>query len=193
MRDPKADAVLARAPRWGAEMAALREIVLDCGLDETIKWGKPCYVSGGANIAILQPFRDECRMMFFKGAILPDPGGLLTSQGRNTQAAKVFRATSVAGVEAAGAGLRNLVAAAVAAEAAGLTVERPDGPLALPAELDARLAGDNALARAFAALTPGRQREYALHIGGAARTATRESRIDKATPRILAGKGLTDR
>lgn len=194
MPDPKAQAFVDRAPRWGAEMAALRDIALGCGLDEAIKWGKPCYVHAGANIAILQPFKDDCRLMFFKGALLPDPDGLLTSQGQNTHAMKVFRATSVADVSAAAGGLRALLAAAVAAEDAGLKVEKADRPATeLPAELRARLDGDAALAAAFAALTPGRQREYALHIGGAARPATREARIDKAATRILGGKGLTDR
>ncbi len=60
-------------------------------------------------------------------------------------------------------------------------------------ELQRRLANDPELAAAFAALTPGRQREYNFHIAGAKQAKTRESRIDKCVPKILAGKGLRDR
>jgi uncharacterized protein YdeI (YjbR/CyaY-like superfamily) len=192
--DPKAEAFIRRAPAWGPEMAALRELALGAGLDEAIKWGKPCYMRGSANVAILQPFKDECRLMFFKGVLLPDPERLLTPQGENTQGALVFRATSIDQIEASAPALKALLAAAIAAEEAGLKVEmKARDALELPAELTARLAGDAELSTAFEALTPGRRREYALHIGAAAKADTREARIDKATPRILAGKGLTDR
>lgn len=51
---------------------------------------------------------------------------------------------------------------------------------------------NSALKKAFTALTPGRQRMYLLHFSTAKQIQTRESRIDKCTPQILAGKGLTD-
>ena len=63
----------------------------------------------------------------------------------------------------------------------------------LTAELQARLDADPALAEAFFALTPGRQREYDFHIGGAKQAATRERRLDACVPKILAGKGFRDR
>ena len=81
---------------------------------------------------------------------------------------------------------------AVAAEAAGLEVP-PAPELELVPELAERLAQDPDLATAFDALTPGRQREYNLHIGEAKKSETRQSRIDKHTNRILARKGLRDR
>jgi uncharacterized protein YdeI (YjbR/CyaY-like superfamily) len=81
---------------------------------------------------------------------------------------------------------------AVAAEDAGLVAGPAPGP-ELPPELRARLDADPALAAAFAALTPGRQREYALHVAGAKQAATREARIDRLTAQILAGKGLRER
>lgn len=63
----------------------------------------------------------------------------------------------------------------------------------LAPELAARLAADEALAEAFAALTPGRQREYNFHISQAKQSSTRESRLDKCAPKILAGRGFRDR
>jgi uncharacterized protein YdeI (YjbR/CyaY-like superfamily) len=49
-----------------------------------------------------------------------------------------------------------------------------------------------ALAEAFHALTPGRQRGYLLFFGAAKQAKTREARIEKSVPRILKGKGLDD-
>lgn len=185
---------IASADRWQAEMAALRGLALACGLGEALKWGKPCFTHGGANVAILQPFRDECRLMFFKGALLPDPDGLLGTQGENTQAARVVRVRGLADVAAHEAALRALMMAAVALEETGQKVPMPAKEnLDLPAELLDRLDGDPDLAAAFAALTPGRQRSWVLHVAGAKQTATRLARIDKAAPSIRAGKGWNER
>ena len=68
---------------------------------------------------------------------------------------------------------------------------RPEEELA--AELQERLANNDELADAFNELTPGRQREYNLHISGAKQAETRNRRIDQAVPRILDGKGMRDR
>ena len=56
-----------------------------------------------------------------------------------------------------------------------------------------RLKADPALSAAFDALTPGRRRGWVLHVLTARQPATRHARIDKAAPRILAGKGMHDR
>ncbi len=191
---PDVEGFIASADRWQAEMAAVRALALDCGLGEALKWGKPCFTHRGANVAILQPFRDECRLMFFKGALLPDPQGILGSQGENTQAARVVRLRGLDDVVAQQAAMRALLVAAMAAEEAGLRVPMsakaaPD----LPPELVESLDSDAALAEAFAALTPGRQRSWALHVAGAKQAATRRARVTKAAPAIRAGKGWNER
>ena len=45
---------------------------------------------------------------------------------------------------------------------------------------------------AFDALTPGRKRGYNLHFSQPKRTKSRHDRIERAIPRILAGKGFHD-
>lgn len=60
-------------------------------------------------------------------------------------------------------------------------------------ELQNRLDADPELAAAFASLSPGRRREYNFHIAGAKQAETRERRIDRCAPKILAGKGFRDR
>jgi uncharacterized protein YdeI (YjbR/CyaY-like superfamily) len=175
-------------------MAALRVLAQDEGLAETTKWGKPCFTHQGANVAILQPFAGELRLMFFKGALLPDPEGLLGSQGENTQSARVLRVTSVGGITRHANAIRALLHAAIAAQDNRLSAPMPARhDLTLPKELVDRLDADPDLAAAWAALTPGRKRSWVLHLQSAKQAVTRHARIDKARPAILAGRGQTER
>ncbi len=186
------EAYIAGAERWSEEMAAVRDLLLGCGLDEAIKWRTPCFTHGGANVVILQPMRDHLALMFFKGALLTDPDGVLEEQGPNSRSARRVRVRSVDDVTRLAATLDALVAEAVAVEEAGLEVA--DAPeLTLVEELQERLDEDPELRAAFESLTPGRRREYHLHVAGAKRSDTRRRRVEQHVPRILAGKGLRDR
>ena len=131
-------------------------------------------------------------LMFFKGALLEDPLGVLREQGPNSRSAKRFEFTSVADVTELAPTIRDYVDEAIDVERAGLEV----GPAPEPEfveELQRRLDEDPELRTAFTSLTPGRQREYNLHFSSAKQASTRESRIDKCTSKILAGKGFRDR
>ena len=79
--NPKVDRFLRRAPKWQKEMEKLRQISLDCGLSEELKWGKPCYTFQGSNIVIIEGFKEFCALMFPKGALLKDRKGILKEFG----------------------------------------------------------------------------------------------------------------
>ena len=192
MQNPKVDAYLARAQLWPTEAAALRRVLLETGLTEEFKWGKPCYSHDGRNIAIIQEMKGFLALMFFKGALLRGADRVLEAQGPNSRSARRIRFTSVAQVEALSRTIAALVDEAIDVEGAGSTPEPPPD-LVLVDELERRLELDPPLRSAFEALTPGRRREYNLHIGDAKKPETREARIDRCIPRILAGKGLRDR
>ena len=189
--NPKVDAYIARSNKWPKEMAALQTLLLGCGLDEEIKWGKPCYASGGKNIAIMQEMNDFLSLMFFKGALLRDPQGVLKEQGPNSRSALRMEFTAVDDVTGMADTIGAYVTEAIAVEDAGLTVE-PAPDLVLVEELQARLDDDAELKTAFEGLTPGRRREYNLIIGDAKQSTTRTARVEKYVERILAGKGLRD-
>jgi uncharacterized protein YdeI (YjbR/CyaY-like superfamily) len=190
-RNPKVDAFVSRAKAWRGEMEKIRAVLLECGLDEDIKWGKPCFGFEGKNVAILQPFKAHCSLLFFKGALLKDTHGLLRSQGDNTQSALRLEFTSEAQVKKAV--LKSYVTQAVAAEQGGLKIDfKAKRELELPAELTQILKKDRKLAKAFHALTPGRKRGYVLHITAAKQSKTRTARVEKCIPKILAGKGMND-
>lgn len=190
--NPKVDAFVSRAKTWQGEMQKLRSILLDCGLDEDLKWGKPCFAFEGKNVAIIQPFKAHCSLMFFKGALFEDTHGLLRSQGENTQSALRLEFTSEAQVKKSV--LQSYVKQAIQVEKAGLKVDfKAKRELELPEELTRILQKDRKLAKAFNALTPGRQRAYVMHFTGAKQSQTRTARIEKCIPRILAGMGMNDR
>ena len=188
----KVDGYIKRSQLWPNEIAALRSVLLRCGLSEEIKWGKPCYSHNGRNIAILQEMKGFLALMFFKGALLADPDGVLEEQGPNSRLARRICFTSVDDVERLSATVTDYVAEAIDVEDAGLELGPAPEPVFAP-ELAQRLSSDAAFKSAFEALTPGRRREYNLDISAAKQANTREARIDKYTPRILSGKGLRDR
>lgn len=188
---PDVDAYLEASEQWPEEIRALRPL-LAVGLDEEIKWGKPCYTHDDANIAIVQEFADNLALMFFKGILLADAAGILEEVGPNSHAARRMTFTSVQDVERHADIITAYVEQAIAVEDAGTEVPpRPEEELA--PELAERLAEDPELAESFDELTPGRQRAYNLHVSGAKQSSTRKRRVDKIVPRILEGKGLHDR
>jgi uncharacterized protein YdeI (YjbR/CyaY-like superfamily) len=193
--NPRRASYLRAAEPWQAELEQLRRIVLECGLTEEIKWGSPCFTVDGGNVAILAPMRDSCALSFFKGVLLKDPDGVLDRPGDNSRSGRLIRFTDVAGILAMEDTLKAYVNEAAELERAGAKVDfaadRDD--IAVPDELKARLDGDREFRAAFEGLTPGRRRGWIIHFSGAKRASTRASRIEKAAPRILAGKGMHDR
>lgn len=188
--NPKVDAFLGRATKWQKEMEKLRAVALDCGLTEELKWGKPCYTFEGKNIVVIQGFKDYCALLFFKGYLLSNSGGLLVKTGDNTVVGRQARFHSVREIADAKADLKASIYEAIEAEKAGI---KP-GPMEkaavrLPEELQVRLNKTPALKKAFNALTPGRQRGHIFYISQAKQSKTRESRVDKCVKQILAGRG----
>ena len=191
--DPRIEAFFTDAKLWREELRALRAILLDAPLAEEWKWRSPCYTFEGANVALLWGFKEECRLGFFKGVLLKDPKGLLVAPGENSRSSRTLNFSSVAEVERHEDVIRAYLAEAIAIEEAGLKVDLPKDDLNPPEELTAMLDAAPDLRAAFEALTPGRRRGWILHFSQPKQSATRRSRIEKAAPRILAGKGMHDR
>ncbi len=186
------DAYVERSEQWSAEITALRPILTGCGLTEEIKWAKPCYTHDGHNIVIVQEMKAFLALMFFKGALLADPHGLLEDQGPNSRSARRIRITSINDVVRLADPIADYVRNAVDVERSGQQIAPAPEP-ELVDELRQRLDGDPELRAAFEALTPGRQREYNLYVSAAKQPATRVSRVEKHVERIRGGKGLRDR
>jgi uncharacterized protein YdeI (YjbR/CyaY-like superfamily) len=190
--NPKVDVFLSKAKKCQEEFEKLRMIILDCGLTEELKWGKPCYTFQKSNIVIIQGFKEYCALMFCKGALLNDPNGILKKPGENTQAARQIRFTNVREIVEMEPILKAYIYEAIEAEKAGLKVNFKKNPEPTPEELQNKLDEIPALKTAFDALTPGRQRAYILYFSAAKQSKTRESRVEKCMQQILNGKGLDD-
>lgn len=180
--------------RWYGERRTLHAILLDCGLETEVKWGKLCYSHQGNNVAIIHATKDYFALGFFKGSLLEDAAGVLTSPGPHSQAMRQFRFEDVRAITGKEGLIREFVTMAIQLERDGRKVDFAEkfNPI-YPPELQDALDNDPNLAQAFNDLTPGRRRGYVLHISDAKRSETRISRIAKCSPRILAGKGFNER
>ncbi len=188
--NPEVDVFLSEAKKWQEEMEKLRTIILDCGLTEELKWGKPCYTFQENNIVIIQGFKEYCALMFFKGALLNDPNGILKKPGEH-QAARQIRFTNVREIAEMEPILKAYIYEAIEVEKAGLKVNfKETSDFIIPEEFQKKLDEIPALKTAFGALTPGRQRAYILYFSAPKQSKTRESRVEKCMHQILNGKGL---
>lgn len=191
--NPKVDAFMEKTETWREEFEKLRKIALDCDLDEDLKWGQPCYALDGKNIVLMHGFKEYCALLFFKGALMKDPNGILIQQTENVQAGRQVRFTNAGEIAQLQPVLTAYIREAIDVEKSGLKVEmKKTDEFAMPDEFRDKLDGDTSLKTAFEALTPGRQRAYLLHFSQAKQAKTRVARIEKCTPDILAGKGLND-
>ncbi len=192
--NPKVDFFFNKAGKWQEEFEKLRAIALDCGLTEELKWGQPCYTLKNSNIVLIHGFKEYCAYLFFKGALLKDPEGILIQQTENVQAARQIRFTGVREIAEKEAILKAYIFEAIEVEKAGLKVElKKTAEFIIPEEFQKKLDEIPALKTAFEALTPGRQRAYIFYFSQPKQSKTRESRVEKYMPQILNGKGLNDR
>ncbi|WJS86594.1 YdeI/OmpD-associated family protein [Paracoccus sp. TOH] len=192
-RHPEVDALFDELTDWRQELEALRAILLASPLTEEFKWRSPVYTWDGHNVAIIWGFKDRATLGFFKGVLLKDPEGVLEPPGENSRSSRTIDFTDPARVRKLAPVLRAYIDEAIEIEKAGLKVDFPKDDLDYPEELVQRLDGDSGFKAAFEALTPGRRRGWVLHFSQAKQSATRAARIEKAAPRILAGKGMQDR
>ena len=190
--NPKVDAFLRKAKKWKEESEKLRMILLDCPLQEELKWGEPCYTFQGKNVVLIGGFKDYCTLLFFKGALLTDSRSILVAPG-TLQAGRQIRFTRLREIVAIETIIKTYVYEAIEVEKAGLKVKlKEHSEYTIPEELQKKLDKIPKLKTAFEALTPGRQRAYMFHISAPKQPKTRESRVDKCMQRILDGKGLND-
>ena len=191
--NPKVDWFFSKDTKWQKEYEKLRTTVLDCGLIEELKWGCPCYTFENTNIVLIHGFKEYCALLFFKGALLNDPNGILIQQTKNVQSARQTRFTNIREIVKMEKILKSYIYEAIEVERAGLKVKlKKTGVFKIPAEFKTKLEKLAALEKAFDALTPGRQRAYIFYFSQAKQSKTREARVEKYMKQILNGKGLDD-
>ena len=196
--NPKVDAYISKSQKWQKELEKLRMIILDCGLNEELKWGAPCYtyLTGDVkeiNVLIIGGLKDYCVLSFFKGALLNDASNILSKPGENTQAVRLVRFTNVRQIIEIAPILKTYIYEAIEVEKSGMKVKlKKSSEFTIPEEFQNKLNKMPALKKAFRALTPGRQRSYLLYFSAPKQSKTRDSRIEKYMKKILIGKGINE-
>jgi uncharacterized protein YdeI (YjbR/CyaY-like superfamily) len=189
----KVDWYFVKNKKWQEEIEHLRMIALDCGLNEELKWGCPCYTHEGTNIVLIHVFKEYCAYLFFKGVLLKDKSEILIQQTPNVQSARQVRFTNVKEITKLKKTLKAYIREAIEVEKAGLKVEmKTTKEFDVPEEFQNKLDENPRLKKAFKALTPGRQRAYLFYFSSAKQAKTREARVEKCIEKIISGKGLED-
>jgi uncharacterized protein YdeI (YjbR/CyaY-like superfamily) len=187
------DALINSLDKWQTEFSTLRAIILQSELIETLKWGVPCYMLEEKNVVLIHGFKDYCALLFIKGSLLKDTNKILVQQTKNVQAGRQIRFTEVRQIVEMEPVLHAYLEEAIALEKSGIkVVMKSNVEWQYPEEFIHKLDENPALKTAFHGLTPGRQRAYLLHFSAPKQAKTRETRIEKCIPNILANKGLDD-
>jgi uncharacterized protein YdeI (YjbR/CyaY-like superfamily) len=178
---------------WIGGLNKLRQICLDMGLEETVKWAHPCYMHAQRNIAIFGAFRTDFRLTFMNPGLLRDTKDVLELPGPNSQMPGVIRFTTVGQVGEMEPVIRAYLKQLMDHAEAGTQPPKVKREIEMPDELTEALDADPELATAFQALTPGRQKSYMFSLNQAKQSATRVARIEKFREKIIAGKGAMER
>lgn len=179
--------------KWQEVLIALRAILQKSELFEEVKWGMPCYTINGKNVLILSAFKDFVTLNFFKGSAMNDPIGLLEKQGANAQVARIMRFTTLDQVIERTDVILDYLEEAIQLEKSGVEIHIKREAEPIPNELSEVFSLDKEYEKAFAALTPGRQRGYLMHFNQPKNSETKRSRIVKCRSLVLGGKGLQGR
>jgi uncharacterized protein YdeI (YjbR/CyaY-like superfamily) len=191
--NPKVDFYFEKEGPWKEEIKRLRTIVLDCGLNEELKWGCPCYTFEKTNIVLIHVFKEYCALLFFKGSLLQDPEGILIQQTKNVQVPRQMRFTSGREIARMKSIIKAYIFEAIEVEKSGMKPKlKRTAEYNIPEEFQKKLDKTPALKSAFKSLTPGRQRGYLLYFSAPKQSETRTSRVEKSVKQILDGKGLND-
>ncbi|NRB58672.1 MAG: YdeI/OmpD-associated family protein [Winogradskyella sp.] len=172
----------------------LREIINSTELEETIKWNAPTYTLNGKNVIGLGAFKNHFGIWFFNGVFLKDEDNLLVNaQEGKTKALRQMRFTSIEDIDKEK--VLNYVLEAIENQKLGKETkpQRASKEIVVPDALKTILKSDPKLEEAFNQLTPGKQKEYCIHISEAKRETTKLKRLEKIIPLILKQKGLYDK
>jgi len=192
-RHKTVDDYIDQASRWQTELRSLRKILRSTALEETVKWGAPCYTHNGKNVVGIGAFKSYFGLWFFQGALLPDKDKvLINAQEGKTRALRQWRMTDAAEIKPAV--IKRYVKDAIAVVESGSEIKADRSqPVIVPPELQTAMRRCKGATAGFRGLSKGRQREYAEYVTSARRDETKQKRIDKILPMIVADVGLNDR
>lgn len=181
-----------RPSLYAQQLGILRNLMLDAGLEETLKWGIPVYMAHKKNIAGVSSFKSYFGIWFYQGALLEDSAGvLMNAQEGKTVAMRQWRFAEDDPIDETLI-LRYLQEAIEHAKEGREIKPEKAKPIVIPAELKKAFLEDATLKQQFDALSKSCRREYAEYIAEAKRQETRLRRLEKSIAMIREKKGLHD-
>lgn len=192
-RHQSVDAYMENQTQWREELEQIRKILNSTELEETVKWGAPCYTIDGKNVLGIGAFKSYFGLWFYQGAMLSDKSDvLINAQEGKTKALRQWRFDSKKDIKPRI--IRQYVDEAISIQRTGKIIKPNTAkPLKLPPELQQALAKNKRTAASFEKLPKSKRREFADHIADAKRSDTKERRLKKILPMIARGQGLNDK
>lgn len=187
------DAYIDGHPEYVAELTKLREILLSSGLEETVKWGGPCYTCNGKNVIGIGAFKSYFGLWFYQGALIEDSHDvLINAQEGKTKALRQWRMQTAKDIKPRI--LKSYLKKAIAVAESGEEIKpNRSKPVVVPPEMKKALKANPKAGKNYAAMTKGKQREYADYISSAKRAETKQTRLVKIQPMLEQNIGLNDK
>lgn len=174
------DEYILNSGKWEDSLILLREIVLDSGLVETVKWGMPVYTLGGKNVVGVVAFKSYAGLWFYQGVFLKDERKLLYAADEGTGAVRQWRFKNADEIRDEVEYLVEYIEEAIENMKQG-KIMKPDlnKPIIIPEELQIAFDNDPHLKETFHAMSKSKRREYARYIDQAKQAETRQRRLQK--------------
>ncbi|MFK8032307.1 MAG: YdeI family protein [Gammaproteobacteria bacterium] len=182
-----------QSDKWESELAELIAVLQSTTLEESIKWGTPCYSHHGKNVISVASYTDYFGLWFHQGALLSDTSKkLINAQEGRTKALRQWRMTKAADIKPTI--IKRYIKESIANVDKGKEIKPSKAKeISIPPQLNDALSSDAKVADAFECLTPRKRREYAEFVTQARLPATKLRRVKKIVPMILKNVGLHDR
>jgi len=184
---------LCKVNNWRDLLELLRQIVLESGLTENIKWGVPCYTTDNKNVVIISAFKEFASLGFFKGALMTDKYKILLKQGESSQSSRIIKFTDINQIIEQKEVILSYIREAIQIEKEGKKVNFIKNPEPVPEQLEEFFLNEPEFKKAFQNLTAGKQRAYIIYFSQPKQAQTRISRIEKCKSKIFKGEGLNDK
>ena len=170
-----------------------QEIIQQTSLKKEFKWGRYIYTHKGKNVIGWGGFKNFFSLWFYNGVFLTDRDKhLISASEGKTKALRQWRFEDVKDMSAEK--IAAYIQESIQTIDEGKELKPTKSPMKAPAGLLLEaLQTDPTFAESFQALTPGKQKEYIEYIDEAKQEKTKQSRIEKIKPLVLAKKGLNDK
>lgn len=159
-------------------------------VEETIKWGFPHFDYRGMMFS-MAAFKEHCAMGFWKGALLPDPDGILQIGESASAMGNLGRLRDKKDLPSDRILVKYIKAAAAMNESgvrAPTKVRRPTKPLAAPSYFTIAVKKNPAAFATFKNFRPSHKREYVEWVTAAKTKETRLRRLATAVKWMSEGK-----